>query len=42
MITLRKRLSEHDRVGKVTVICIMKPTLEEVDYLITKFKKLVI
>lgn len=39
MITLRKRLSEHDRIGKVTVICIMKPTLEEVDYLITKFKR---
>lgn len=39
MITLRKRLSVHDRVGKVTVIYIMKPTLEDVDYLITKFKR---
>ena len=39
MITLRKRLSVHDRVGKVTVIYIMKPTSEEVDYLINKFKK---
>ena len=39
MITLRKRLSVYNRVGSVKVIYIMKPTLEEIDYLINKFKR---
>ena len=37
MITLRKRLSVHDRVGSVKVINLFYASTEDCDYLITKF-----
>jgi hypothetical protein len=39
MITLRKRLSVHDRIGSIKVIDLLNASTEDADYIITKFHK---